>query len=117
MQSSIKTGGGCGPKRMKDRESVLREMFRPKTESELLAARLKREAEHEAWLKTPEGIAWMLAETQRLEREAKRITHEEWSRLFNELLDHGFQPGDIATVEKPLLPTIHHKTGRACVYV
>ena len=121
-----KVGGGCKPvgiNKPDPRHSLFntdREEWHRQRRAKEAADHAAAQAKHEEWLKTPEGQVYAQKEKERIEREAKRLTRDQWNKLFNEMLDKGFQPGDTAILDpekKSILPTIHGKTGRRCVYI
>ncbi len=115
---SIQIGRGCGGRRpiISDTNKNRTVLYSEAIERLCLQAHLEALARleaHEKWLQSPEGIAWS-------EREAKKITIEEWTREFDRLWNRGFQPDDIAILKAPdvvLAAAQHNKTGRKCVYV
>jgi len=115
-QTKFKTGGGCNPKGIdkEPRRGPLCLTDPEEWEKQRAADRLK----HEQWLLMPEGQKHLADEKVRQEREALKISNEEWSRLHSELLQRGFQAGDVAVLENgTITPTIHGHTGRRCLYV
>jgi hypothetical protein len=86
-QTQVRTGGGCRPIGIhRPQRTVPLFISNPEEWARQQAASLaKQKADHELWLKTPEGIAWIRKEELRLE--AERLAAEEIAKEQKRLVE------------------------------